>query len=93
VAVVALVAAAVQGQGVEGVAYLDQVLSEGAADAAIAQLYQLLLHRCYLLCCCCTTYQVSINVQLCHVIHNDRHLMKHACNLDWYANNCKSSVL
>lgn len=31
--------AAVQDQGVEWLAYLDQILSEGAADAAIAQLY------------------------------------------------------
>ncbi len=79
-AVVAFFMAAVQGQVVEWLAYLDQVLSEGAADAAIAQLYQLLLHHFYLLCCSCTTYEVSINIQLCHVIHNDRHLMKHAQN-------------
>jgi len=78
VAVVAFFMAAVQGQGVKWPAYLDQVLSEGAADAAIAQLHQLLLHHFYLLRCSCTTYQVSINIQLCHVIHNDRHLMKHA---------------
>ena len=61
-----------------GLLYLDQVVSESAANAAVAQLYQLLLHHFHLLRCSCTANQVSINVQLCHVIDNDRHLMKHA---------------